>query len=361
MASLSVLANVPGYGGYLARRGQIEEQQATQQQQELAQAGALQKLYQNQQTMRTSQEDRARTAQDEAQLKSVMDATGGDPQKAIAALLKAGTPKSIELASKLKGLLPAVEKAAEQWSEPYNMGGAQVQKNLTTGQIRQAVPRETAASTAAPAVTPVTIQDPNDPTGAGTIVIDARTKTTLGKGPKLTQTGTADQKLALAKPQAKLRVDSMIQGIERLSTAMSELEADPGLTNITGTIMGRTPNITNLATGAQAKLDSIKSQIFQSSLLAMREASKTGGAVGNVSDREGDKLERTIAALDQAQGTPRFKDELRKARAQLALSKALINRAYDEQFGDVQDAPQRRASDKPGSVLRFDAQGNPIR
>ena len=122
MASLSVLANVPGYGGYLARRGQIEEQQATQQQQELAQAGALQKLYQNQQTMRTSQEDRARTAQDEAQLKSVMDATGGDPQRAIEALLKAGTPKSIELASKLKGLLPAVEKAAEQWSEPYKPG-----------------------------------------------------------------------------------------------------------------------------------------------------------------------------------------------------------------------------------------------
>jgi hypothetical protein len=73
-----------------------------------------------------------------------MDATGGDPQRAIEALLKAGTPKSIELASKLKGLLP--DKAAEQWSEPYNMGGAQVQKNLTTGQIRQAVPREPASA-----------------------------------------------------------------------------------------------------------------------------------------------------------------------------------------------------------------------
>lgn len=326
-----VLANVPGYGGYLARRNMIEGEQ----QQELAEAGVLQKLYQNQQTMRTTQEDRASRLQDEAQLKAVMDATGGDSQKAIAALLKAGTPKSIELASKLKGLLP--DKAAEQWSEPYNLGGAQVQKNLTTGQIRQAVPRETAASTAAPAVTPVTIQDPNDPTGAATIVIDARTKTTLGKGPKLTQIGTADQKLALSKPQAKLRVNSMIQGIDRLSTAMAELDTDPGLTNITGTLMGRTPNITNLATGAQAKLDSIKSQIFQSSLLAMREASKTGGAVGNVSDREGDKLERTIAALDQAQGTPAFKVQLKKAREQLRLSKELIQRAYDEQFGGVQE------------------------
>ena len=198
-------------------------------------------------------------------------------------------------------------------------------------------------------VTPVTIQDPNDPTGAGTIVIDGRTKRVLGKGPKLTQTGTADQKLSLAKPQAKLRTDTMVQNIDKLDTALAELDVDPGLPNITGTIMGRTPNLTNTATSAQAKLDSIKSQIFQSSLQSMREASKTGGAVGNVSDREGDKLERTIAALDQAQGTGSFKMQLKKARAQLKLSKELIQRAYEEQFSGVQDTPQRRDSDKAGA------------
>jgi len=98
---------------------------------------------------------------------------------------------------------------------------------------------------------------------------------------------------------------------------LGELEKDPGLTNITGTIMGRTPNITNAATGAQGTLNKIKSNIFQNALQSMREASKTGGAVGNVSDREGDKLERTIAALDQAQGTQKFKDELIKARNQV--------------------------------------------
>lgn len=68
----------------------------------------------------------------------------------------------------------------------------------------------------------------------------------------------------------------------------------------------------------------------------MREASKTGGAVGNVSDREGDKLERTLSALDQAQGTPRFKEELKKAVEQVRLSKQLIQNAFEEQFGSVQ-------------------------
>lgn len=344
---MASILDVPGYGGYLQRKSQIEKEQDAAQQQELAQAGALQKLYMNQQTMQQGQADRATRLQDEAQLREVMTATGGDAQKAIAALLKAGTPKSIELASKLKGLLPDTSKAVERWSDPYQLGGATVQKNLDTGQIRTAVKREPASAAAPAPVTPVTIADPNDPTGQSTLVIDGRTKQVLGKGPKLTQTGTADQKLAAAKPQAKLRVDSMLQTIDRLHDAMARLETDPGLPNITGTIMGRTPNITNEATSAQALLDSIKSQIFQSSLLAMREASKTGGAVGNVSDREGDKLERTIAALDQAQGTDRFKGELKRAMAQLRRSQEIIKQAYDEQFGSVGDAAPRAASTPP--------------
>ena len=170
-----VLANVPGYGGYLARRQQIEQGEAL----DVQKAGVLQQLLARQQSMRTSQEDRSTRLQDEAQLRSVMDSTGGDPQKAIAALLKAGTPKSIELAAKLKGLLPPKpseqqlvttvgpdgkpmqrwvrpgetagvdvgqkyvkpDAPGERWSDPYEMNGAMVQRNMTTGQIRTAVSR----------------------------------------------------------------------------------------------------------------------------------------------------------------------------------------------------------------------------
>lgn len=44
----------------------------------------------------------------------------------------------------------------------------------------------------APPVTPVTIQDPNDPNS--TIIIDGRTKQVLGKGPKLTESGKLENK-----------------------------------------------------------------------------------------------------------------------------------------------------------------------
>ena len=191
-------------------------------------------------------------------------------------------------------------------------------------------------------VNDVTLQDPNDPNG--TIVIDGRTKQVLGKGPKLSQVGGDQQKLALKLPQARLQVAATIQNIDRLDTALSELNDDPGLTNITGPVAGRTWNITEAATNAQTKLDSILSQTFVSALQAMREASKTGGAVGNVSDREGDRLQNTIAALGQAQGTANFKAQLKKARSQLKLSKELINSAFEEQFGGVQ--PMRRSTDK---------------
>lgn len=152
-------------------------------------------------------------------------------------------------------------------------------------------------------------------------------------------------KIVQGMPQAKLRVGSMTQNLDRLESAMQELHDDKGLPNITGTVAGRTWNLTNTATGAQAKLNSIKSQIFQSSLQAMREASKTGGAVGNVSDKEGDKLERTLAALDQAQDTTDFKKQLNKAMDQVRHSKELIQTAFDEQYGEAGEysGPDRRA------------------
>ena len=148
------------------------------------------------------------------------------------------------------------------------------------------------------------------------------------------------RKLAQGMPTAKLRLNLAAQNLDRLDAAMQDLEDAPGLSNITGPIAGRTPNITGDATNAQAKLNSIKAQTFVNALQAMRDASKTGGAVGNVSNREGDKLESTLAALDQAQTTEEFKAQLKKARAQIRMTKELMQSAFDEQYNGVQSPAQ---------------------
>lgn len=59
-----------------------------------------------------------------------------------------------------------------------------------------------------------------------------------------------------------------------------------------------------------ADLDSMKANIFAGELTAMRQASKTGGAVGNVSDREGARLESALGALDQGQSPANMRKNL---------------------------------------------------
>jgi hypothetical protein len=59
-------------------------------------------------------------------------------------------------------------------------------------------------------------------------------------------------------------------------------------------------------------LDTLKSNIAFGALVQMREASKTGGALGQVSDREGQLLQSSLGALNQGQSPEAFKTQLKK-------------------------------------------------
>lgn len=60
----------------------------------------------------------------------------------------------------------------------------------------------------------------------------------------------------------------------------------------------------------KARLDKLKANIAFGELTAMREASKTGGALGQVSERELGLLESSLGALDQGQSPDQFLLEL---------------------------------------------------
>lgn len=316
--------------------------------QKVQEAGALQKLLEGQ-----------RAIQEQQQLQSVVAQAGGDVEKAIQSALRAG---NIAAAAKLAplrkqtDLVPVGPRGLYDRNSGTVIQGTQETKEFAPPEIEVLTKRledptlqpptrrylearikyltERANADNPAPVTPATIADPANPNE--TLVVDARTQKVIGKGPKLTQVGGQERQLELDLPKARERVDIMTQNLDKMEQAITDLEAMPGLNRITGTVMGRTPNISNAATTAQAKLDSLKSQVFVSALQSMREASKTGGAVGNVSDREGDKMERTIAALDQAQGTASFRAELKRAKEQLRTSKAIIRRAFEDQFRGVQ-------------------------
>lgn len=217
------LNDVWGLGGYLQRRGQIQGEEA----QQVQQAQGLMALL----NAKTQME---RQAQADARSESLRSILAGvkSPQEAIPALIASG-PEGVALASKLAPLLkqpqqgqaigagglrlpdgtvvPPVFKPDKPKYAPGDRrqridGNNLVEEELQadgawkeTGRgprfARQVAPVVNVAGTGhPPPVTPVTIQDPNDPTGMGTIVIDGRTKQVLGKGVKMTDAGKIDAK-----------------------------------------------------------------------------------------------------------------------------------------------------------------------
>jgi hypothetical protein len=66
------------------------------------------------------------------------------------------------------------------------------------------------------------------------------------------------------------------------------------------------------ATDFVAELDTLKASIVQNELAQMRAASKTGGALGQVSDRENQLLAAALGALDPRQSPKNFSEQLQK-------------------------------------------------
>lgn len=113
------LTDIPGYGGYVQRRAMNEAAPM----QELQQASALQGIVAKSQAM-----------QEEQQLKGVLAQSGGDPAKAVEVLTKAGTPRALELAAKIKGLAPKP-------AEPYTLGPDQTRFDAQGNPVAFGVPR----------------------------------------------------------------------------------------------------------------------------------------------------------------------------------------------------------------------------
>lgn len=68
------------------------------------------------------------------------------------------------------------------------------------------------------------------------------------------------------------------------------------------------------ANDVRTLLDTVKSNVGFDKLQAMREASPTGGALGQVSDSENRMLQATLGSLEQSQGTPQFTDNLKRLK-----------------------------------------------
>lgn len=163
-----------------------------------------------------------------------------------------------------------------------------------------------------------------------------------GKGLEAIPGGPADQKLA-----GQLNADTMaLQGstssFDRLSIAANELLKHGGLKGITG-VASKLPNMSGgAAADARAKLDTLKSQIAFGVLQDMRNQSKTGGALGAVSEKELLLLQNNLQALDQAQSYEAFQKSLKGVLDYAEQAKDRMRQAYNLKHGDK--TPQQSGS-----------------
>lgn len=165
-------------------------------------------------------------------------------------------------------------------------------------------------------------------------------------GAKTTGTGMAER--TLDQPRAKIALETSSASLDALANAAKEIQNNPALEKITGA-QGKLPDWPGSeAADVRAQLKTLKAKTGFNSLQSMRDASKTGGALGSVSEREGEWLQNAMAALDNAQSPQAFKKQLQIIIDFADASKGRMQQGYDLTYGEhpsftpeqTQKAPQ---------------------
>jgi hypothetical protein len=130
-------------------------------------------------------------------------------------------------------------------------------------------------------------------------------------------------------PMATQAVKTVESKSDKLIADIETLKNHPGLDSITGTVYGRTPSVTSEGRAAQALYDSIIARGGFQELSAMRAASPTGGALGNVSNQEGQQLKDAFGTLNRTQDASDLRKQLGRVADDVRGAKQRIREAYD--------------------------------
>lgn len=149
--------------------------------------------------------------------------------------------------------------------------------------------------------------------------------------------GALDAEKSAARPKvqasltaAEVKADNVIAEIDRVLPSVGVTTAGPLGATLSG-IPG-TP-----ARDVRALVDTIKANIGFQELSEMRANSPTGGALGNVTERELAFLQSVISNLEQAQSPDQLKQNLQNVRKAMTDSKQRLRAAYEMDYsGDAQ-------------------------
>jgi hypothetical protein len=125
---------------------------------------------------------------------------------------------------------------------------------------------------------------------------------------------------------------------EAITTA-KRLLANPDLDMILGNIQGNIPEtalsvVSQGAANALADYNTLLTTAGFQELQAMRDASPTGGALGQVAVEENKMLQKSAFSSSRAQSEAKFKQAVRDYISRLERSRSRVVGAYDRQFGE---------------------------
>jgi len=162
--------------------------------------------------------------------------------------------------------------------------------------------------------------------------------------------GPADIKQNEKRQQDYASATQVIQQLDELAKSVNRVATSKGLDKNFG-VQGYVPNIPGGdAANAAALLDTLRTQGAFAALQEMRNASKTGGALGAVSDRENQMLQNAIAALQKAQSAKQVREQLNVLLDHVESSKARIREAYNDHWNRGGEAAKREMTGKPPMV-----------
>ena len=144
---------------------------------------------------------------------------------------------------------------------------------------------------------------------------------------------TRKEKLAETSTQRAGALATKTSQLDLLDEVANQVKNQAGLltTGFLGDIskgIGGTP-----AKDLAANLDTLKSTIGFEKLAEMRANSPTGGALGNVSDRENALLQSVWGALEQSQSPEQLKKNVERVQEQAKKSWANVKKAYEIDYG----------------------------
>lgn len=134
---------------------------------------------------------------------------------------------------------------------------------------------------------------------------------------------------------ARRQAQNVVEVVDR---SINSLEGSDAAAGFVGNLLSRVPGTNTFSLGED--IDTIKANLGFDRLQQMRDASPTGGALGQVSERELAQLERTVRSLAIAQPKERLIENLRTVRDQYqAILSQIRPTVTMEQFLGIEEAP----------------------